>query len=844
MIRRPGRDLARQRMQVLSVAGLMVKTTVSVLALVLGSRTAHALVWPDVAARAERDLSSADSGTRRDAAERLAGLSASVAAPLVLAALRDADDSVRIAAADAALRLHVQQATGAVTSWLNAPNSRLRAKACEVAGSLPDPHTIPGLARALGDSDAAVRAAAADALGHQRPDESVPPLIGRLDDQAPAVRVSVVNALARLHDGRAVLPLSAKAQDSSVDVREAAVLALGALKDPRASPVLALALRDTNADVQRSALRSLGGLRAVDAVDAMIPLATDRSAPTRFAAIRALGEIASPPAVRALVGMLGLGDDVVGPLERSPVRDALVESGAAAVEAVATTLDRPPNPTAPASAAWVLGALGARDHARDLVTSMRKGILPVVAALHALAGAGTADDVAVVLEFVSSTSPTIRDQALAAAAALLDPSRPDGRAVEPLAAALSDPNATTKQQARLATLLGRTGAARAVSLLTSLVRAQNAELQLAAIDAIGMVGPAGADDALLGVMDSPDPTLRLHAAMALSRSGSARSIDALIDRLEHGDEVDRESALIALGGVLARIPDEHAIGRLASWLPLAVGAERDAMIQAIGRAPTASAVAILATLTESPGPDDRRAAIALLAAHRGSADARALARARLEDGDLTVRAQAAWTMGALGGVGDLPRLAELARSRAIDLAANAVAAMGRILTASTQGKTEDNRAAAWLCSLVSDARPEIRANALAGLAHTASRCESGAPERAALTSDPDEAVRAAAARAVSRLATPEDVTALARCADNDPSWTVGSYCRAPRQSAGITHEVLVYVVSDGATGPRPESAYCLILPDATLRLGNADRRGAVFDPAVPQGDVALCRPKW
>ncbi|MGA2447105.1 MAG: HEAT repeat domain-containing protein [Polyangiaceae bacterium] len=831
-------------MQVRSVVALMVKTMAWALTLVLVSRTAAALVWPDVAARAERDLSSADSRTRREAAERLSRLGPLVATPLVLAALRDTDDSVRIAAADAAIRLHVRDATEAIRSWLNAPNSRLRVKACEVASRLPDPRAIQGLARALGDSDSEVRSAAAEALGHQRADESVPPLLGRLDDQSPAVRVSIVGALARLHDGRAVLPLAAKVQDSSVDVREAAALALGALRDPRASPVLVLALRDTQGEVQRSALRSLGRLRAGDAVDAIAACATDRSAATRLGAIRALGEIASPPAVRTLVGMLGVGDDAVGPLERSPVRDALVDCGASAVDAVAALLDRSPNQTATASAAWVLGMLGAHDHARDVVASMRRGILPVAAALHALAGAGTADEVAVVLEFVSSTSPTIRDQALIAAASLLDPSRPDGRAVEPLEAALLEPNTTAKQQARLASLLGRTGAARAAPVLASLVRAHNSELQLAAVDALAMIGPAGADAALLQAMDSPDPILRLHAATALGHSGSARTKDALIDRLDRGDEVDRASVLIALGGVLARAPDEHAIARLASWLPLAVGAERDAMIEAIGRAPLASVVRVLAFLTESPNSADRQTATALLAAHRDSDEARVLARARLLDSDPRVRAQAAWTMGTLGGVGDTARLAEIARSESTEIASNAVASLARILATIPPRAPQDDRAEPLLCSFVGDARPEVRTNALAGLALTARRCDGGAAERAALTSDPDESVRSAAARAVARFATGADVSALAQCADGDPSRTVASFCRAPKRRAAATHDVLVYVLPNGATAPRPEAAYCMVMADGTLRLGTADRRGAVFDAVAPRGDVALCRPRW
>src|SRR5450755_4532773 len=77
------------------------------LSLFFGAAPAHALVWPDVAERVERDL----------------------------------------------------QATDAVAAWLNAQDPRLRRKACEVARALPSPRAVAPLARTLGDPDAEVRAA-------------------------------------------------------------------------------------------------------------------------------------------------------------------------------------------------------------------------------------------------------------------------------------------------------------------------------------------------------------------------------------------------------------------------------------------------------------------------------------------------------------------------------------------------------------------------------------------------------------------------------------------------------------------------------------------------------------
>jgi len=826
---------------------------VPVLALALSAAApARALVWPDVAERVERDLTAGDPATRRAAARELAALGESRGGPLALQALGDTDDEVRLAAADAAIRLRVAGATDAVVGWLNAPDSRLRRKACDVARALPSPRAVAPLARTLGDPDAEVRAAAAEALGHQvfdggRPTgspagtrlealEAVPPLLGRLDDPTPAVRIQIVAALARLGDPRAVVPLVGKVQDSAPDVRQAVVRALGDLGDLRASPALVLALRDQNDDVRRDALAALGRLRAVDAVDAIAPFATDRAAALRLAALAALGRIASLDAVRVLVAALGTGDDASGSLEHTPVRDALVTAGPAALPSLHALLAGTPSAAAATSAAWVLAQLHATAEAPSIVAAMRRGTLPAAAAMHALAGAGTADQVPVVLEFVDDPSPVVRDEALSATAALLDPAHPDGRAVEPLAAALRDARPSVQERARLATLLGRTGAPRAAPLLVDLTKAREPVLRLAAIDALGTLGPApGVDGALLDALDSPDAAVRLHAAMALADAGTARARDALLARLDGGDEVDRAAVLTALGGALARVPTDAAVARLATALDLAAGPERDAILEAAGRAPTAAGLRVLVTAARSEEPADRRAAAESLAAH---ADGAPSLRAMLGDADASVRAQAAWALGHTGDASDAARLVTIAHAPDDDAATDAAAAIGRIAARARA----PGLAAGALCPLLSDARPYVRANALAGLALAGARCGDGAPERRALADDPSEEVRAAAALAVGRAPGADDAQALERCARSDPSGAVAARCRAHPTWPARTHAALVYVVAEGATTPKPGAAYAMLLADGTLRAGVTDRRGAAFDPVAPEGDVSLRPP--
>jgi HEAT repeat protein len=817
------------------------------------SGAARALVWPDVPERIERALASPDPGTRRAAARELATLGTARATPLVLKAMADADAEVRLAAAQSAIRLHVAPAADVAMTWLGEREARLRVAACEVALAMPNPRSVQALGRALGDADAQVRAACADALGAQASPEAVAPLSGKLDDPTPVVRTQVARALAKLGDSRAVVPLVGKVQDSVPEVRQAVVRALGELGDPRATSALLLALRDNVPEVKIEALSALGRLRAPEAASAIAPLAIERNPAVRQAALVALGRIASPEAVRALVRAIGAAEDGAQTLERTAVRDALVSAGPTAIAELTAVLERPSSPAVATTAAWVLGELHATSSAPVIVTALRKGSLPPAAALHALAGAGTADQVPVVLEFVADPTPAVREQALRAASALLDPARPDGRAVEPLAATLKSPRTSLQERAAVAMLLGRTGAPRAAGELAGLVSSKDLTLRLAAIDALGALGGAArdaggtADDALVPLLSDADAAVRLHAAVALAQSGGAKARAALLSKLDGGDEVDRYAVLAALGGIFERHADEPSAARLAKELAVAAGPERDAVIEALGRARLPSVVHTLGEAAKRGDVDDRRSVAAVLGAHRGAASASAavaLVRGLLGDPDASVRAQAAWTLGALGDLSTLPALAPLARGGDADVATNATGAMARI--AAAVGKPGAAAIGGAACPLLSDGRATVRANAAAALAGANARCGDGKIERRLLADDPSDLVRAAAARALTASPTPEDRAALDRCVSTDRSAEVARLCR-PRTAAAAPpprapRAVTIFVVGESGAAAKPRAPFLLELDGGVLRAGVADRRGAAFEPQAPSGDVALRRP--
>lgn len=818
------------------------------------AQDASALVWPDVPERVERALASPDPASRRTAARELSSLGAQRAAPLVMKALDDADAEVRLAGAQSAIRLHVAPATEVAIQWLGERDTRLRVAACNVAEAMPNARAVQTLARALGDADPQVRASCADALGAQGSPEAVAPLSGKLDDPTPNVRSQVARALARLGDSRAVVPLVGKVQDSVPDVRQAVVRALGDLGDARATQALLLALRDNVAEVKIEALAALGRLRAPEAVDAVAPLALERNPSVRQSALVALGRVATPAAVRALMKALGTQDDATGALERTPVRDALVSAGAAAATELTALLERPIMPAVATSAAWVLGELRATTSAPAIVSALRKGTLPAAAALHALAGAGTQDQVPVVLEFVADPSHVVRDEALRAATALLDPARPDGRAVEPLAATLRNPRTSPQERASVATLLGRTGAPRAASELAGLVSSKDSTLRLAAIDALGALGVSSpaTDDALVPLLADTDPAVRLHAAVALAASGGAKARGALIGKLDGGEELDRFALLAALGGILERHPEEGAAQRLAGELAVAAGPERDAVIEAAFRAPIPVAVNGLGVVAKSADVDDRRAAAGVLAAHRGSQTAFATARGLLADSDATVRAQAAFAIGALGDASTIQLLVPLTKGGDVDVAGNAAGGIARIALAT--GKGGAGAIAAAVCPLLSDARATVRANALAALAASSARCRDGRAERKLLADDANDLVRANAARVIAAsfsssspaTTNADDRTALERCASSDRSAEVAKHCRprvvatallAPKKLQAVT----VFVVGENGGTAKPRAPFLLEYEGGILRAGVADRRGATFDPAAPAGEVVLRR---
>ncbi|MFO0755602.1 MAG: HEAT repeat domain-containing protein [Byssovorax sp.] len=820
---------------------------------------ARAFVWPNVPDQIARALASGDVFERRLAAQRLPELPPEIALRLVQEGLADPDVEVRLRVAQAAISLRMPKAGDQVMAWLSEGDPRIRLAACDVIRASPTDRSVVALGRVLGDPDAHVRLAAAAAMGSSGMSEAVSPLLGHLDDTSPEVREEVARALGRIGDPKAVVPLIGKVQDSVPDVRKTTARALGELGDPRATSALMLALQDASAEVRLEAVGALGRLRADEATEAIAPLIEAAEAPdvspgtfagrptpatgigsgeVRAAALRALGRIGSEAAVKVLIAALGRDDPGAA---RSPVREALASAGKPAATALSALLAGSPSQNSAAGAALVLGALRAPEGEAAITRAMQRGVLPLRQGLRALAQIGSGSALPTVLELLDDNDPTVRKEAIRAAMALLDPARADGRPIDPASAALRDAATPSDEKIELVRMLGRTGAPRAQAVLLPLLSARSIPLRLAVIEALGTsrVASGEADAALLKLLDDEHAELRVAAAVALSRIAGPTAAPELLRRLTVAAEQDRGALGIALSGALSRATDPALAGKVREAIATVPEVARDALIEGLGRMKGPEAGAALAAIGKG-SIDDRRKVAEALAGHPEQEEA---LRALAGDADSGVRAAAAWSLGTAGGKPSAAALTALVRDPDVAVAGNAAASLGRIAA-----RAGDPSLAAPLCKAFDEGRPYVRANALEGLSLAGAGCEPGAVI-GLLARDPSESARIAAAdflaRAIARdgdKANEADRRALVRCASEDRNASVATRCaRPPATPAPLAgpEDLAVYIVPEGQRAPEARAPFTLIRADGLLRLGLADRRGAIFEKAAPPGPVRL-----
>lgn len=804
--------------------------------LLAGATPAAAFTWPNAAEGIEKQLDKPDVGARRRAAQRLGELAPAAQKRLVHKALADSDAEVRLAAADLVVERRLRGTGELVVGWLNDPERRIRLAGAEILRMDPVARAVGPLGRVLGDPDAAVRSAAAGALGSTGSKDAVLPLLGHLDDSVPQVRSAIVRALSKLRDPRAVVPLIGKIQDSRPAVRRTVARALGELGDGRASSALVLALRDADEGVRIAAVEALGALRDPQATLPITAMAGSESSPAvRSAVVGALGRIGTKEALDALLGLL----ETEPSLETlSLLRKALARAGAPARQRLEQCLAGQPAPRLADNCALALAETGRTESAKAITGALRRGVLGAPAALASLQKLGDPKSLPTVLEHLADSDPVVRRAAVDAAVVLLDPKKPDGRAVDPIVQALERARSSKAERAALARLLGRTGSPRAVKALGPLAdAADNVELRIAALDALGMLPPSGQDRVLIAALDADEATVRLAAAVALRRAASGAAARTLLDRLERSAEQDRAALAVALGGALSRAKDPALLSRAWQIMLASRGGQRDALIEAIGRVPGKEAAKLLADHAKESGDVADRAKVAEALGTR--ADSVQALRALARDVDGAVRANAVWGLGGVGRGAERAELLAALEDKDVAVAGNAAAALGRL------GRRLGLRVDTELCGRLTDSRSYVRANALGGLRVAGARCASGA-EATLLVEDRSEVVRRAAAQLVAAVASSDptrDQRLLETCAAEDTDSSVAARCATEAAPlAKTTEPVLVYVVPVGESAPVPRAPFALVRADGLMRLGLADRRGEVFEHDAPSGEVSLAVP--
>lgn len=792
---------------------------------------AGAFVWPNAAERVEQDLEKPQLALRRRAATRLLELPDAVGRRLTLKALKDEDNEVRLLAAQAALELEPKGAGELVTGWLNDSEKRVRLVACEVLAISPSRNAIMPLGRVLGDPDSGVRVAAARALGASAEKDAVMPLLGHLDDKHPDVREAVIEALTELGDGRAVAPIIGKIQDSRGPVRVAAARALGRFGDKRAVSALILALRDTERDVRIKALESLGALRAQDATLAIVEALSDQQE-VRAAAVTALSQVGGERALDALMDQLGRSSD-----QRSVVLAlARFFPGGGTGDPAAAKLKQ--CLTAQTSRHLANGCAAALVEARTpksdavIIEALRRGVVDPQVGMRGLAELKSPLGLPIVLAYLSDDEPVVRRAAVESASALLDPGKPDGRAVGPIREALQQARDRKHERRALVALLGRTGSPRASKVLLPIAReSDDLGLRVAAIESLGMLGRANADSVLIDALADEHGSVRLAAAVALSRVAAGKSAPKLLDQFENGAEQDRSALALALGGALQRSQDAALLERAFGALNRTRGAERDALLEALARNGEPTTTERLTKMTSGAATVDRAKLSEVLSRHSG---ARKTLLVLSRDSDASVRANAVWSLGSVATAGDAGALWKAVDDSDPAVAANAVGAYARL------AKRSKADAKPKLCAALSDSRAYVRANALAGLRLLGARCP-GDPERGLLRDDPSAVVRAKAANLLHDVKpSVEDRRVLAVCEASDPSSQVAVACETAPDAIPETHEpVTVFVVPLGQSKPAARAPFTLIRADGLLRMGLSDRRGAVYEFEAPRGVVEL-----
>jgi HEAT repeat protein len=694
------------------------------------------------------------------------------------------------------------------------------------------------------------------------------------------------------------MPLLTQLLDSSPDLASRAATALGSIGDPRATAPLASALASGPLEVRVAAAGALLRLRNAGAVPALDTAAGDAEAVVARAALAALGRIDDPAARAALLGKLGS-------LHGQAVSDALVEQ-ARALRTAATLEDARAN----AELTALIGALASRasspeqsavatDNALRSLARIGK-LTPIDGAIGALVGllrdASVAQRPAVLAALATSDQDAARIALLEQLSAgpdgaarsrdLLDAlesqlaraaasGKPDGRAADPLLEHLKQ--AETAELPQLARLLGLTEAERAAEPLVPLLDTKSAALRAAVATALGQLHAKASAPRLVALLSDEDARVRRAAAVSLRAIGDRATASALLDLLENpaatpaparsetaarataGSAERSMAALLALGGVLARMHDEHSVpeslaeraftilvARVRSNDPLVA----DYALDALAAWGPAEAIEFLGQLLRTPS-NRVRALVTAAIGRLEHEDTRQVLRYVLDQGGTRAGVAACVALAEVGDERDLGALRRVAQRRSWPLPTAATYAIAKI---AIRGQIKPHVAQRALCELGASREPYVRANVAGALAQlNLAACDQGGPDPIAwLASSASPAVRFAAARwtraalAGQRIDAKAALAALDTCALKDVDPHVRAVCRGEDLApSGAASALTVQALPADAQASVPHTSDSLIAvraPSGLVLLGYTDRKGELNAGRIEPGMVLVESP--
>ncbi len=826
----------------------MLRRVWPLLLLLVAVRPALGFDWIGKIELDAEGLQDNDPQTRRNAVQRLSNYDIDIVKPHLLKALRDSDSRVRIAAGRILGRNKVAEAAPIVIEWLNDPDRDTKQTATEILADIGTDQAVAALIRTLGDLDFNVRLRAIEALAKVGSPAVVVPLIGRVEDEKSEVRLAAVEALRQIGDRRAMIPLVAAFDDSSLKVRTAAVIAVGSLGDRAAVPALVRLLDDNLEAIRVAAVQSLGNLAAAEATDVLVPMLGQGSAELQSKVAFALGQIAKSPASGPAdvdLAITALVKSLAGPGQRAAA-EALRNVGSRAVPMLVAHLEGEIEGD-PDTAVELLRDIGDPRATPALIAELSRGRISNALLLDALGKTGDSRAVVPILALLSSPDATVRLQAMRALAPLLGHDPGNDQAADVLVGLLDDPE--LEIQVMAIDYIGRLRANNAVPKLLELASAgHKLRLRAAALGALGEIADPRATELLLGILEhGPEPLFPL-AANALIYIADPSSVERLLAMTHSFDGPGLHHVVRVLGGVLRDRNNDAARRRLEQLASDGSTLVSLAAIASLGAMRDPASVPTLVELARSYNPHRQRAAVEALG-NLGGPQALEAAIGALRSSDDRTSGAAAWALGKLlsapvGATGAPtrvdPDLAEAlvvaARQRGWATAINATAALARM------GAGDPEK----LLPLLHHRDRLVRVNAAAALGRRQVRAAQR-PLTRLVETDESWLVRIAAARALGDLAasgTGSIAPVLKQVADTDPNDQVraaasaalaGRFVPPPRTD----WRNFYFVDPDNDDAPVRQEPYFLSTSDGLVTAFYTDERGEAGEEQFPPGDYII-----